>query len=55
VAAKDGQLWMTYHAWDEDAIGYGNFGQRSVWIDKLHLGGEKAVVDGPTGAPQANP
>lgn len=55
VAAKDGQLWMTYHAWDEDAIGYGNFGQRSVWIDKLHLDGGKAVVDGPTGSPQPNP
>jgi beta-xylosidase len=55
VAAKDGQLWMTYHAWDEDAIGYGNLGQRSVWIDKLHLDGGKAVVDGPTGLPQPNP
>jgi beta-xylosidase len=55
VAAKDGQLWMTYHAWDEDAIGYGNFGQRSVWIDKLHLEGGKAVVDGPTDSPQPIP
>lgn len=55
VEAKDGQLWVAYHAWDQDAVGYGNFGQRSVWIDKLTLEGGKAVIDGPTDRPQPIP
>jgi beta-xylosidase len=55
IAADDGQLWMAYHAWDEEAVGYGNFGQRSVWIDKLHLDGGRATVDGPTDQPQPVP
>ncbi len=55
VEAPDGQLWMSYHAWDEDAVGYANFGQRSVWIDRLTLADGKAVVAGPTGDPQPVP
>jgi beta-xylosidase len=55
VTAKDGQLWMAYHAWDRDAIGYANFGERSVWIDRLDLEGETAVVNGPTDGPQPVP
>jgi beta-xylosidase len=55
IAVDGGQLWMAYHAWDQDAIGYGNFGERSVWIDKLHLEGGHATVDGPTDGPQPIP
>ena len=55
VSAKDGQLWMAYHAWDEDAVGYSNFGSRSVWIDRLDLEGGTAVVKGPTDGPQPIP
>lgn len=55
IASDDGGLWMAYHAWDEDAVGYGNFGQRSVWIDRLTLDGGKASVDGPTDEPQPIP
>ncbi len=50
-----GQLWMAYHAWDEDAVGYGNLGKRSVWIDRLSLADGKATVAGPTGQPQPVP
>lgn len=55
VATADGQLWMAYHAWDEDAVGYGNYGRRAVWIDKLTLSDGKASVAGPTGDAQPVP
>jgi beta-xylosidase len=55
VADDDGELWLAYHAWDQDAVGYGNFGERAVWIDRLTLSGGKATVDGPTGDPQPIP
>jgi beta-xylosidase len=55
VEGPAGALWMAYHAWDEDAVGYANAGQRSVWIDRLTLAGGKATVAGPTGTPQAIP
>lgn len=55
VTTKDGQLWMAYHAWDEDAVGYANFGERTVWIDRLELADGTAVVKGPTGDPQPIP
>jgi beta-xylosidase len=55
VVDDDGELWLAYHAWDRDAVGYGNFGRRAVWIDKLTLGGGKASVSGPTDTPQALP
>ncbi len=55
VTTKDGQLWMAYHAWDEDAVGYANFGERTVWIDRLELAEGTAVVKGPTGDPQPIP
>ena len=55
VAADDGKFWMAYHAWDEDAVGYGNFGERTVWIDRVEFAGGKVVVSGPTGDPQPVP
>jgi beta-xylosidase len=55
VADEHGDLWLAYHAWDQDAIGYENFGQRTVWLDRLTLSGGKAKVAGPTGDPQPVP
>ena len=55
IEMPDGRLWMAYHAWDRDAVGYSNFGQRSLWIDPLAVDDGKAVVDGPTDGPQAAP
>ena len=53
VAAPDGQLWVVYHAWAPGAIGAGQL--RSMWIDRLHLNGNRAVVDGPTSSSQPSP
>ena len=55
VETPKGELWMAYHAWDEDAVGYSNFGQRALWIDRLTLADGKATVAGPTGDPQPVP
>jgi beta-xylosidase len=55
VVDDDGELWLAYHAWDRDAVGYGNLGKRSVWLDHLTLSGGKASVAGPTGDPQPVP
>ena len=54
VQAVDGSLWMTFHAWDEDAVGYANGGEREMWIDKLTFNGAKPVVE-PTDQPQPKP
>lgn len=55
VEDADGDLWMTYHAWDDDAVGYGNLGKRSVWIDRLTIKDGKATVSGPNDDPQPIP
>ena len=55
VQAADGSLWMTFHAWDEDAIGYANGGEREMWIDELTFKNGKPVVDGPKDSPQPKP
>jgi beta-xylosidase len=55
VRGPGGDLWMAYHAWDQDAVGYGNLGQRSVWLDRLTLSDGKATVAGPTGDAQPVP
>jgi beta-xylosidase len=55
VEDDDGELWMVFHAWDEDAVGYANGGARTMWIDKLTFDGGKPVVDGPKDAPQPIP
>lgn len=55
VTGRDGRLWMVYHAWDKDAVGYDDSGQRSVWIDKLDIRGRTATVSGPTGVAQPIP
>jgi beta-xylosidase len=55
VEDDDGELWMAFHAWDQDAVGYSNGGMRAMWIDKLTFDGAKPVVDGPTDAPPPIP
>lgn len=55
VETPKGELWMAYHAWDQDAVGYGNFGKRAVWIDRLTFAAGKPTVHGPTGDPQPIP
>lgn len=55
VEDRDGDLWMTYHAWDFSAIGYGPGGRRAMWIDELFFEDGRAVVDGPDVGPQPVP
>ena len=54
VADDDGDLWMTYHAWDYSFIGYPQ-GRRAMWIDELVFEDGKARVLGPDAGPQAVP
>ncbi len=55
VTDRDGDLWMTYHAWDVKHIGYQNGGRRAMWIDELVFEGDRAVVRGPDVGPQPIP
>lgn len=55
VADKEGDLWLTYHAWDATAIGYDNGGRRAMWIDELVFEDGKAVVLGPDAGIQPAP
>ena len=52
IADKDGDLWMTYHAWDSRFIGGSG---RFMWIDELVFEDGKPVVKGPDPGPQAIP
>jgi beta-xylosidase len=54
VADDDGELWMAFHAFDKDAVGYSNGGERDMWIAKLTFDAGKPVVkltDGPQPLP----
>ncbi len=51
VEAADGTLWMTFHAWDADAVGYERGGMREMWIDRLQFEDGRPVVDGPKDGP----
>ena len=55
VADDDGDLWMAYHAWNRDAMGYENGGDRTMWIDELSFRRGRPVVDGPDSGPQPAP
>jgi beta-xylosidase len=55
VQGPHGQLWIAYHAWDIHQIGDDSGGRRALWLDPLVLQGKKAVVKGPTAAPQPTP
>lgn len=54
VEDDDGDLWMTYHAWEYPYIGYPQ-GRRAMWIDELVLEDGKARVLGPDAGPQDLP
>jgi beta-xylosidase len=47
IADAKGQLWMVYHAWDKDAVGYSNGGERDVWMSRLTFVNGKPVVEAP--------
>jgi beta-xylosidase len=49
IADHEGDLWMAYHAWDNDLL------YRQMWIDRLTFEGGKPVVHGPTTDPQPLP
>lgn len=55
VADADGDLWVTYHAWDVSAIGYQSGGRRAMSIDELVFEDGKAVIMGPDAGPQPAP
>lgn len=55
VEDDDGDLWLTYHAWDVSAIGYQMGGRRAMYIDELVFEDGKAVVQGPDSGPQPVP
>ena len=55
VEDEDGDLWITYHAWDVSHIGYQNGGRRAMWIDRLIIEDGTATVEGPTAGPQPAP
>lgn len=54
VADADGDLWMLYHAWDEELVG-DLIGQRAMWLDELSFEGGRPVIDGPEQGPQPRP
>jgi beta-xylosidase len=43
-ADAQGDLWMAFHAFDDDAVGYSNGGVRSMWIAPLTFDAGKPVV-----------
>jgi beta-xylosidase len=49
ITDDDGDLWLTYHAWDESIT------SRQMWIDELVFEGGKARVEGPDTEPQPRP
>ncbi len=55
IADDDGDLWMAYHAWDRDAIGYDRAGARTMWIDELVFEDGAPVLLGPDSEPQPAP
>jgi beta-xylosidase len=54
VEDNDGELWMAFHAFDDDAVGYSNGGRRAMWIGKLTFNDGKPTVDVEDG-PQPKP
>jgi len=43
-----GALWMAYHAWDADRVGYDRGGRRSLRIDRVVMRDGNPVLYGPT-------
>lgn len=50
----DGELWIAYHAWPNDAIGDDGVG-RHLWIDELRFEDGRPIIDGPDAEPQPVP
>lgn len=48
VVAFEGELWMAYHGWDPDVVGYDNGGTRSMRIDRLSIDNDIVTLEGPT-------
>ena len=55
VEGPGGGLWLAYHAWDKQAIGYESGGIRTMWLDELIVDNGTARVDGPDDRPQTAP
>ena len=55
VADDDGDLWLAYHAWSPDAIGYERGGDRTMWLDEVRFEDGRLVIDGPDVGPQEAP
>jgi beta-xylosidase len=55
VEDAEGDLWLAYHAWSPEAIGYERGGDRSMWLDELRFEDARLVVDGPDVGPQTAP
>jgi beta-xylosidase len=54
VRDRDGETWMVYHAWPQDAVGSVLPG-RLLWIDRVEWKDGKPDVVGPTCKPQPAP
>jgi beta-xylosidase len=55
VQDDDGDLWLTFHAWDIERVGYGVGGRRAMWIDELVFEDGKPAVLGPDAGPRPIP
>lgn len=51
----DGDLWVAYHAWDAQRVGYEVGGERTMWIDEIMFEDGVPVVMGPDAGPQPVP
>ena len=40
----DGQMWIAYHAWEPDRVGYGEGGVRSLWLDRIGFSAQRPVL-----------
>jgi beta-xylosidase len=52
---RDGDLWLTYHAWQDPLVGYEAGGHRAMWIDELVIENAVLSVIGPDAGPQNPP
>jgi beta-xylosidase len=55
IEDKDGDLWLTYHAWERPKVGYEAGGRRAMLIDELVVDDGTVRVLGPDTEPQAAP
>jgi len=55
VLDDQGDLWMAYHAWHVDSVGYATGGVRAMWIDEVTFEAGRPIVDGPDSGLQAPP